>query len=315
MTYEAIGELLSKDNLVRGFVYFHEGDRREYLFEHTPSNIANFIMQHPDAAKIILTDMLDNLILDTIGTFIDRCPDQNLLPQVLKPLLPLQMHGKKPQEFPIATFQEVESFYETRDRLANLDLVPSGLQQDTVSRNAIFLGKNMHQQDSDTSIIRLVSPLNISVYDPAINETEYTSVPTEIACPYIKQINQAIDLSLVRETPIKLMDYWRGSDAVKEKVVSLKPYLDFIDGELMGVCDMVVKGELTPLELAEVKSYLSGQYSDGWGEGFEQHPIQTPDGELYIHFWNSEKFFIRTELSHHMRTHFPVKPRNRDSQR
>ncbi len=113
MTHEAIGALLDKRNLVRGYVYPYEGSRSEYLFEHSPSNIANFIMQHSDAREIILTDMLDNLILNTIGNFIDRCPDQNLLPQILKPLIPMQMGRKRPQEFPVATAKEVESFYET----------------------------------------------------------------------------------------------------------------------------------------------------------------------------------------------------------
>jgi len=117
MTHEALGELLDKGNLVRAYVYPYEGGRREYLFEHSPSNIANFIMRYSDAREIILTDMLDNLILNTIGNFIDRCPDQNLLPQILKPFIPMQMGRKKPQDFPVATAKEVESYYNMLDRM------------------------------------------------------------------------------------------------------------------------------------------------------------------------------------------------------
>ncbi len=40
----------------------------------------------------------------------------------------------------------------------------------------------------------------------------------------------------------------------------------------------------------------SGQESDGWGEGFEQRPIEIDEGELYVSFWNpSDSFFITTE--------------------
>ena len=35
---------------------------------------------------------------------------------------------------------------------------------------------------------------------------------------------------------------------------------------------------------------------NGWGEGFEQRPIRTEDGELYVSFWNSGRdFSIQTE--------------------
>lgn len=117
MTNEALSELLSKENLVRGYVYPYEGCRSEYLFEHSPFNIASFIMRHPDAREIILTDVLDRKILNTIGYFIDRCPDQKLLPQILEHLIPLQMFEKEPQEFPVATAEEVEAWYEMQNEI------------------------------------------------------------------------------------------------------------------------------------------------------------------------------------------------------
>lgn len=116
MTNEALSELLDKENLVRGYVYPYEGCRSEYLFEHSPANIASFIMQHPDAREIILTDVLDRKILNTIGYFINRCPDQKLLPQIMEHPFPMQLGDKKPQEFPIATAEEVES-HEMRNEM------------------------------------------------------------------------------------------------------------------------------------------------------------------------------------------------------
>ena len=117
MTNEALSELLGKEKLVRGYVYPYEGSRSEYWFEHAPSNIANFIMRHEDAREIILTDVLDRKILNTIGNFIDRCPDQELLPQILEHLIPMQMGEKEPQEFPVATDAEVEAWYEAQNEM------------------------------------------------------------------------------------------------------------------------------------------------------------------------------------------------------
>jgi len=301
MIQEEISELLKKGNLVRGYVYPYQGVRHEYLFEHSPSNIANFIMQHSDAREMILTDMLDNKILNTIGNFIDRCADQALLPRILEHLIPMQTGKRKPKDFPVATMQEVNDFYEARAKAEEFDPTPAA-DRDVPA-------------DADSRTIRLVSPLSVSAFDPEIDEFDYTPMPVSTAAPYADEINRAIERSLATETPCGLMDYWHGSDGVRQKVTSLKPYVEFIDGELMGVCDMVCKAGLTPRELAEVKDYLSGQYSDGWGEGFEQRPIKTPEGELYISFWNSENFSIRTELGHHMRTHTPSKPKHREPQR
>jgi hypothetical protein len=71
------------------------------------------------------------------------------------------------------------------------------------------------------------------------------------------------------------------NDALKEKVHSINPSVEEWDGKLWGVTEVQSYGELTQAELDEVISELTGQFSDGWGEGFEQRPIDTPDGELY----------------------------------
>ena len=58
--------LLSCGNIIRGYVY-KDGKRSEQWFEGTPENIASFLTQRGDADHMVLTDMMDMLVLDTIG--------------------------------------------------------------------------------------------------------------------------------------------------------------------------------------------------------------------------------------------------------
>lgn len=93
-----------------------------------------------------------------------------------------------------------------------------------------------------------------------------------------------------------LMQYYREDDSVRRKVVRAVPNVDEVNGELVGSLWVDTDAPLTAEEQAVFCAYISGQYSDGWGEGFEQREISVDDGgELYVHFWNSDEWSIQTE--------------------
>lgn len=89
-----------------------------------------------------------------------------------------------------------------------------------------------------------------------------------------------------------LIDYFDGSAAIKEKVVSAVPSVKEADGVLYGCTILELKEYLETEELSELCEYLTGQYSDGWGEGFEQQEIQVDGGELYVHFWQPKDYLF-----------------------
>jgi hypothetical protein len=84
-------------------------------------------------------------------------------------------------------------------------------------------------------------------------------------------------------------------DALKEKVYSLYPSVEIVDGELWGVMSAGLKESLSGEETAELLEFVTGQNSDGYGEGLEQRPIKTPDGEIYVSFWNHENYSLKLE--------------------
>lgn len=123
MNNKPLNELLKKD-LVVGYVYGYDGMRQVYYFENSPVNIANFIMLHSENAdKIILTDQLDRLILNTFGEFINQCPDQAFLQEVLKELVPMQMGEKEPSKILTASEDEfAKLLYEEDQQVTEAEL-------------------------------------------------------------------------------------------------------------------------------------------------------------------------------------------------
>jgi len=116
MSNKSLNELLEKD-LVVGYVYGYDGTRQVFYFENSPANIANFIMLHSENTdKIVLTDQLDRLILNTFGEFINSCPDQAFLEEVKKELVPMQLGEKEPSEILYASEDEFAKLLYEEDR-------------------------------------------------------------------------------------------------------------------------------------------------------------------------------------------------------
>lgn len=86
-----------------------------------------------------------------------------------------------------------------------------------------------------------------------------------------------------------------GSDAVNEKVVSVFPSVEAVDGELYGVAVCHVIGALSADELAELKDYCRCQYNDSWGESFSERPRRTRWGDLHASFYTDSSTSILTK--------------------
>lgn len=108
---------------------------------------------------------------------------------------------------------------------------------------------------------------------------------------YEESIRSAVKDSF-RGTGGDLMPYFseKRNPGVKAKVLSAIPSVELRDGELMGCTTVRLKEPLDKAEMSALQEYLLGQFSDGWGEGFEQWEVQTADGALYVHFWNEDSF-------------------------
>ncbi|MCL2697528.1 MAG: antirestriction protein ArdA [Oscillospiraceae bacterium] len=115
------------------------------------------------------------------------------------------------------------------------------------------------------------------------------SISSSDAVHYIDPILEQIKNDNSYFDTNRLLAEYINDDALNEKIYSILPTVGVHGGELWGAMVMKVAGELDPDDVAELKDYISGQNSDGYGEGFEQREIKVSDGELYVSFWSHDK--------------------------
>ena len=93
-----------------------------------------------------------------------------------------------------------------------------------------------------------------------------------------------------------LMQYYHEDDSVRSKVVSAVPSVEICGNKLCGCLTVELKETLLDDEQTVLCNYISGQYSDGWGEGFEQRDIRVDDGTLAVHFWQDHDFELKRDV-------------------
>ena len=127
---------------------------------------------------------------------------------------------------------------------------------------------------ADTETLRLYAPLTGRIFEPDENG-DMTDMYGEIL--YGSQMTEYLDdisefMERMQDVPAEaergLMAYYDEPDGVNEKVLSLKVKIECRDGELWGVAECRVRGELTPEELDALKQFTLGEYSDGYATFF-----------------------------------------------
>ena len=142
--------------------------------------------------------------------------------------------------------------------------------------------------------LKLYMPLTADLYER--NEYgDFDDSSTLLEGRELRGYQDQITAALVKnrmpeETERGLMHWYDEADSVDRKVRTAVFTVEERDRQLWGVAECLVAGELSDTELETLKEYLTGQASDGWGEGFEQRDIRVDDGTLAVHFWQEDGF-------------------------
>lgn len=138
--------------------------------------------------------------------------------------------------------------------------------------------------------LKLYMPLIVKLYEKnewGDMENESVELDNRTALAHENDILAALlKEQMPQEEGRCLMEYYDEDDSISRNVQSYVFTVEPVNGELMGVAECQVHGELTTEELDLLKEVIIGQAADGFGEGFEQRPIKTSVGEIYVSLWN-----------------------------
>lgn len=156
-------------------------------------------------------------------------------------------------------------------------------------------------EPQETQTLKLYMPLRATTY---YDENDYgdlyqvdfeIEVYSEELAEYEDEILEAItNNSLPEEKERGLMKYYGDNDSVNAKVKCYDFSVENVRGNLMGVATLVLNASLNDNEMEKIKEQISGQASDGWGEGFEQREIKCNGKEIYVSFWQSKNWSLQT---------------------
>ena len=177
------------------------------------------------------------------------------------------------------------------------------LTEPDTSEKFLALMKKVEQLDdalrplsTGPSTLRLYMPLTAEFTEDGYDYEEPEHLEGRELYQYEEQIAKALEgYRMPEEAERGIMHWYHEEDSVDEKVRSVVFRLEERDFQLWGVAECRLLRGLTTKEMDTLKQYITGQASDGWGEGFEQRDIGVDEGVLNVHLWNSGDWSLQTE--------------------
>lgn len=197
--------------------------------------------------------------------------------------------------------------------------LPVGFRFHTLNESLTLMGNLPYQNRREVeNTIKIVGLESYEQFNKMLVDAYPQSVTTKYYCPLTVQVHgrdsygdidedgyeedaefAARHEDLIRQKlleynasdEVNMAEYFHGNHGVSEKLRSADWDFERRNGELYGCITVQTAGPLTEDEEQDLKEWISGQNSDGLGEGFEQQEIYFDGtrygGFMYVSLWNS----------------------------
>lgn len=132
-------------------------------------------------------------------------------------------------------------------------------------------------------------PLQATIIDKSGNEW---NIAQEDLPVYENEIQLKIEDC--QEADMDMAAYVGKHANLRDKLLYAEWDVENRNDRLYGKISCYFSAPLSEDETKRLKDAITGQNSDGFGEGFEQRGIKTEDGEIYVSLWNHEDYFLKT---------------------
>lgn len=162
--------------------------------------------------------------------------------------------------------------------------------------NAIKYGVDINteqtKENTELNTLKFIYPLFGHIYDSWEN------------CDYDISSEQLTEHQELLEERMKeyqlnngegMEQFFDANKDVQSKLKSIVWNFEKHDGKLYGVTTANLTGEIDDKGISDLKNWISGQNSDGLGEGFEQQDFDIDEGRLSVSLWDFNGYFIYTE--------------------
>jgi len=139
-------------------------------------------------------------------------------------------------------------------------------------------GIRCFQMPMDTETLNFYCPLFVRQYDP--DTEEYEPADSVYLARNEDEIRAALQAWMDGKDRVEFLD-----DGLRPKIASLGWEIERFGGEVYGKAVCELRAPLTAAEQAELAQWLSEDTSDGLLDNFEEYPIKTGDGDLYVSFF------------------------------